>query len=189
MARDEEAIFFADLDSFRYTDYTGAIGKLFIHDVRHMIATQRPDGWRRVIIMDELGAYATEQLMPIFAQARSQGFQIIVATQSIADLSAVSESFAERVLENCGQYVVMRLNSAADAETMANIIGTKASVETTHKSAGILLDADGAGTKKVVREYKVSPDTIKELPPLHAILYDKQEPVDIKMLKVPFIEF
>ena len=57
------------------------------------------------------------------------------------------------------------------------------------KSAGILLDADGAGTKKVVREYKVSPDTIKELPPLHAILYDKQEPVDIKMLKVPFIEF
>ena len=52
----------------------------------------------------------------------------------------------------------MRLNSAADAETMANIIGTKASVETTHKSAGILLDADGAGTKKVVREYKVSPD-------------------------------
>lgn len=59
---------------------------------------------------------------------------------------------------------------------MANIIGTKASVETTHKSAGILLDADGAGTKKVVQEYKVSPDTIKELPPLHAILYDKQEP-------------
>lgn len=189
MARDKEAIFFADLDSFKYTDYTRAIGKLFIHDVRHMIATQRPDGWRRVIIMDELGAYATEQLMPIFAQARSQGFQIIVATQSIADLSAVSESFAERVLENCGQYVVMRLNSAADAETMANIIGTKASVETTHKSAGILLDADGAGTKKVVREYKVSPDTIKELPPLHAILYDKQEPANIKMLKVPFVEF
>jgi conjugal transfer pilus assembly protein TraD len=188
MARDEEAIFFADLDSFKYTDYTRAIGKLFIHDVRHMIATQRPDGWRRVLIMDELGAYATEQLMPIFAQARSQGFQIIVATQSIADLSAVSESFAERVLENCGQYIVMRLNSAADAETMANIIGTKASVETTHKSAGILLDADGAGTKKVVREYKVSPDMIKELPPLHAILYDKQEPADIKMLKVPFVE-
>ena len=153
-----------------------------------MIATQCPDGWRRLIIMDELGAYATEQLMPIFAQARSQGFQIIVATQSIADLSAVSESFAERVLENCGQYVVMRLNSATDAETMANIIGTKASVETTHKSAGILLDADGAGTKKVVREYKVSPDTIKELPPLHAILYDKQEPANIKMLKVPFVE-
>ena len=83
----------------------------------------------------------------------------------------------------------MRLNSAADAETMANIIGTKASVETTHKSAGILLDADGAGTKKVVREYKVSPDTIKELPPLHAILYDKQEPANIKMLKVPFVKF
>ena len=56
------------------------------------------------------------------------------------------------------------------------------------KSAGILLDADGAGTKKVVREYKVSPDMIKELPPLYAILYDKQEPANIKMLKVPFVE-
>ena len=182
------AIFFADLDSFRYTDYTRAIGKLFINDIRHLIANDRPNGDRKIIILDELGAYATEQLMPIFAQARSQGYQIIVATQSIADLSAVSETFAERVLENCGQYVVLRLNAAQDAEMMANIIGTAETVETTHKSSGTLLDAGGAGSKKVVREYKVSPDMIKELPPLQAIIYDKQDVEHIKLLEVPFID-
>ena len=126
--------------------------------------------------------------MPIFAQARSQGYQIIVATQSIADLSAVSETFAERVLENCGQYVVLRLNAAQDAEMMANIIGTAETVETTHKSSGTLLDAGGAGSKKVVREYKVSPDIIKELPPLQAIIYDKQDVEHIKLLEVPFVD-
>lgn len=187
-ARKDDAIFFADLDSFKYTDYTRAIGKLFVNDIRHLIATERPTAWRKIIILDELGAYATEQLMPIFAQARSQGYQIIVATQSIADLSAVSETFAERVLENCGQYVVLRLNAAQDAEMMANIIGTAETVETTHKSSGTLLDAGGAGSKKVVREYKVSPDMIKELPPLQAIIYDKQDVEHIKLLEVPFID-
>lgn len=186
--RREVGIFFVDLDSFRYNDFTQVIGKLFINDIRHLIATERRMDWPKRIILDELGAYATEQLMPIFSQARSFGYQIVVATQSIADLSAVSESFAERVLENCGQYAVFRLNSAQDAETMANIVGTREIVETTHKSSGAYLDAGGAGTKKIVHEYKVSPDLIKELPPLQAILYDKEDIGHVKLLKVPFVD-
>ena len=72
--------------------------------------------------------------------------------------------------------------------TRTNIIGTAETVETTHKSSGTLLDAGGAGSKKVVREYKVSPDMIKELPPLQAIIYDKQDVEHIKLLEVPFID-
>lgn len=182
------AIFFVDLDSFRYNDFTEAVGRLFIADMRHIIGSETNMTIHKRIILDELGAYATDQLMPIFAQARSYGYQLIAATQSIADLSAVSDTFAERLLENCGQYAVLRLNSAEDAEKMSNIIGTREVVETTHKSSGLLLDASGAGTKKIIHEYKVPPDTIKELPPLHAIVYDKQDTEHIKLLKVPFLD-
>lgn len=187
-AKRKNAIFFVDLDSFRYTDYTKAIGKLFISDIRHIISAEIDMETKKRVIMDELGSFATEQIMPLFSQARSYGYQIIIATQSIADLDAVSETFSERVLENCGQYAVMQLNSAQDAEKMANILGTYYSVETTRKSIGQLLDPSGTGTKKVVHEYKVPPDYIKELQPLNVVYYNKRQPNTVNLIKVPFIE-
>lgn len=188
IAKKENAIFFVDLDSFRYTDYTRSIGKLFISDIRHVISTETDVTSKKRVIMDELGSFATDQLIPLFSQARSYGYQVIVATQSIADLNSVSENFSEQILENCGQYAVLQLNSAQDAERMANIIGTCDSVETTRKSSGLRLDTSGAGTKKVVHEFKVSPDYIKELQPLHVVFYSKLSPETVSVIKVPFIE-
>lgn len=187
-AREKNAIFFLDLDSFRYSDFTQAVGKLFIHDIRHIISTEQDMGQPKRIIMDELGSYATESLMPIFSQSRSYGYQIIVATQSLADLDAVSETFSERVLENCNQYLILQLNSSKDAERVANIIGTYETIETTRKSSGSGLDPAGTGTKKIVHEYKVSPDTIKELPPLKAIYYNKRNTDNVQFITVPFVE-
>lgn len=187
-AREKNAIFFLDLDSFRYSDFTQAVGKLFIHDIRHIISTETDMNQPKRIIMDELGAYATESLMPIFSQSRSYGYQIIVATQSLADLDAVSETFSERVLENCNQYLILQLNSSKDAERVANIIGTYETIETTRKSSGSGLDPAGTGTKKIVHEYKVSPDTIKELPPLKAIYYNKRNTDNVQFITVPFVE-
>lgn len=188
IAKRKNAIFFVDLDSFRYTDYTRAVGRLFISDIRHIISAETDMGAKKRVIMDELGSFATEQIMPLFSQARSYGYQIIVATQSIADLDAVSETFSDRVLENCGQYAVLQLNSAQDAEKMSNIIGTYDSIETTRKVSGQLLDPSGAGTKKPVHEYKVSPDYIKELPPLNAVYYNKANPSTVCVIRVPFVE-
>lgn len=187
-AREKNAIFFLDLDSFRYSDFTQAVGKLFIHDIRHIISTEQDMDQPKRIIMDELGSYATESLMPIFSQSRSYGYQIIVATQSLADLDAVSETFSERVLENCGQYLILQLNSAKDAERVSNLIGTYEMIETTRKSSGSGLDPAGTGTKKIVHEYKVSPDTIKELAPLRAIYYNKRDTDNLLLITVPFVE-
>ena len=186
-ARNKSAIFFIDLDSFRYSDFTQAVGKLFIHDIRHIISTETDMKTPKRVIMDELGSFATESMMPLFSQARSYGYQIIVATQSLADLDAVSETFSERVLENCGQYAVLQMNSAKDAERISNIIGTIETIETTRKSSGSLLDASGAGTKKVIHEYKVPPDIIKELPPLTAIYYNKRITDQVEFINVPFV--
>lgn len=67
------------------------------------------------------------------------------------------------------------------------VIGTYVTVETTHKSSGAILDPGGAGTKKLIHEFKVPPDVIKELPSLTAIYYDKQHTDRIQIIKIPFI--
>lgn len=186
-AREDGAIFFLDLDSFSYTDFTMAVGRLVIGDLRHIIATETNMDAKKRIIMDELGAYATESLLPLFSQARSYGYQIIISTQSIADLDNISETYSERLLENCGQYLALQLNSSKDAETMANIIGTRRAIETTRKSSGVLLDSSGAGTKKVVHEYKCPVDDLKELRPLQAIYYNKRTPDVVYKVQLDFI--
>ena len=138
------------------------------------------------VILDELGSFATEQLLPICAQARSYGYQLIVASQSIADLEAVSDTFTERLMENCGQYCVLQLNSAKDAEFMSNLFGTFVTTETTYVSLDQRLGDGVKGTKRLVHEYRISPDEIKGIPPLTAFFYDKRRPDVVYKVKVPF---
>lgn len=185
--RERNAVFFCDLDSFRYNDFTAIIGKFFASDIRNVISSEKNPEQTKRVVMDELSAYASEQILPLFSQSRAYGYQVIVATQSIADIRAISDDFAERILENCGQYGVLQLNSATDAEEMSKIIGTRAVIETTRKSQGDFLDKAAAGSKKVVNQFKVSPDEIKELRPLEAILYSKKEPDKIQFIELKHV--
>ena len=155
--------------------------------MRNVISCEKEPGQRKRIIMDELSAYASEQILPLFSQSRAYGYQMIVATQSIADIKAVSDSYAERILENCGQYGILQLNDSGDAETMAKIIGTRSVIETTRKSQGDLLDSSSAGSKKVVQQFKVSPDMIKELKPLEVLFYSKKDTEKVQFLKLEHV--
>lgn len=186
--KDSKTIFFLDLDSFRYEDFTRSIGKLFIADLRHVISVEADFNQEKDVILDELGSFATEQLLPICAQARSYGYQLIVASQSIADLEAVSDTFTERLMENCGQYCVLQLNSAKDAEFMANLFGTFTTTETTYVSLDQRLGDGVKGTKRLVHEYRISPDEIKGIPPLTAFFYNKRRSDVVYKVKVPFTE-
>lgn len=183
--KEENAILFVDMDSFSYTDYTQVIGAFFINDMRHIVAHTTDAGKKR-IVMDELSTYVTSQIMPLFSQSRSFGYQLVVATQSISDLDELSPVFAERVMENCGQYGILQLNSANDAERVSMIIGTTISVETTRKSTGMQLHYTADGSKKVVNSFKITPDRIKELKLLEVLFYDKKEPEKVKNIKLKY---
>lgn len=181
----ENAILFLDMDSFSYSDFTQIIGAFFINDMRHIVANDT-DGLEKRIVMDELSTYVTSQIMPLFSQSRSRGYQLVVATQSIADLDEISPVFAERVMENCGQYGILQLNSANDAERISMIIGTTMTVETTRKSTGMQLHHTADGSKKVVNAFKITPDRIKELKPLEVLFYDKKQPEEVKNIKIKY---
>lgn len=79
-------------------------------------------------------------------------------------------------MENCGQYCVLQLNSAKDAEFMSNLFGTFVTTETTYVSLDQRLGDGVKGTKRLVHEYRISPDEIKGIPPLTAFFYDKRRP-------------
>lgn len=181
----ENAILFLDMDSFSYTDFTQDIGAFFINDMRHIVARSTDEEKKR-IIMDEISTYATKDMDTLFSQSRSFNYQMIVATQSISDLEKVDPTFAETVLENCNQYGILRLNTPKDAEHMSNVIGTKMAVETTRKSTGMHLHYTADGSKKVVNEYKIPPDKIKELKKLELLFYNKDEPDVVKKIKLKY---
>lgn len=183
--REENAVLYVDLDSFSYNDFTSIVGAFFIDDMRNLISSE-PNRNPKRIIMDELSSYVTEQIMPLFSQSRSFGYQMVVATQSIADIQQISDKLAIRIMENCGQYGILQLNSAEDAEMICQIIGTEVSVETTRKSTGNHLHPTADGSKKVVNSFKVSPDAIKELQSLEVIFYDKKKPSHAMKIKMKY---
>lgn len=59
---------------------------------------------------------------------------------------------------------------------MSNLFGTFVTTETTYVSLDQRLGDGVKGTKRLVHEYRISPDEIKGIPPLTAFFYDKRRP-------------
>lgn len=68
---------------------------------------------------------------------------------------------------------MLRQNSATNAETWANILGTRESVEVTYQveQQSRITNATGLGSAKRVREFLYHPDEIKTLTTGNAFFY------------------
>jgi type IV secretory pathway TraG/TraD family ATPase VirD4 len=145
---------------------------------------------RLFFIMDEINVYASPILIDLINKSRSAGVTCIPATQSLADLEYISgEAFKNQIIENCNNYIIMRQNSAKSAEEWANIIGTKQTMEVTYQiqQSGNTSSSTGAGSARVVREYKYHPDDIKSLKTGEAVYLSKDENKTAKIkVNMPF---
>lgn len=186
-ARSEGAVFFVDLDAFKYRDFTEVLGKFAIADFNNCIARERcastdPEHHKR-IILDEMAAYLKKgdasTTWAMFAQARSFGYQICAATQTRADLAAIDEEFAKQILGDTGMKIIFRLDNSDEAEEFASNIGTYKTIETTYKTAGRWID--GAGTKKYIDRFFLSPNDIKRLPKQTAVCINKEAKILCKI--------
>ena len=110
--------------------------------------------------------YASSALIDLVNKSRSADITCVLATQSLSDLGrAEDEDFTQQVIENCNNYIVLRQNSAVNSEALANILGTRNTMEVTYQmrnEGGATVDT-GLGSAKLVREYIYHPDAIKEL--------------------------
>lgn len=82
-------------------------------------------------------------------------------------------SGAKKIVSNCNNYIIQRQNHHADAEQLANIIGTLDDFEVTSQVSS-KSGSTGVGTVRQSRQFIVHPDEIKRLPKGQGIFVNKQ---------------
>ena len=166
-ALEEKAIIVFILNPLIYPELSPAFGRLILIDAKKAISKLFNSDIERIFfIMDEINVYASTVLTNIVNKSRSANITCVLATQSLSDLDmACGEAFKEQIIENCNNYLLLRQNSAVNAEHWANILGTKPTMEMSYQlqQRGLDTSTTGYGSARHVREYLYHPDEIKTL--------------------------
>ncbi|WP_324133594.1 type IV secretory system conjugative DNA transfer family protein [Bosea sp. (in: a-proteobacteria)] len=183
-ARKEGAIVYFCLPRLKYPDQAAKLGKLIINDIK-FAASGSDQPWR--IILDEFSTFAGPQVLNVINQGRSHGLSAVLATQSLADIAQGAESdgrsFTDQLIGSINTFIVYRLNTPSDCELMAGVAGTHEQVEFTAQTAGGV--GTGGASARHTRQYRVHPDTFKNLDVGEAILINKNAASSVRygMLK------
>ena len=163
----EGAVILFILNPLVYPELSPAFGRLVLIDSKKAVGNLFNSGIERTFfIMDEISSYANQELVDLVNKSRSAKVTCILATQSLSDLDrACGDAFKEQIIENCNTYIVMRQNSAVNAEYWGNIVGTRQTTENTYqiRQKGREVSATNLGTVKITREFIYHPEDIKTL--------------------------
>ncbi len=118
------------------------------------------------VFIDEAGSVLTQGSVDWLNKCRSAGFLACLGIQSLADLETVTSTFKTQVMANCNNLIIFRPNDHTGTEELAMTIGTKDTLKrTVALEPGIIFDDTVTGySLREVKEFHISPDTIKELP-------------------------
>jgi type IV secretory pathway TraG/TraD family ATPase VirD4 len=166
----EEALILFIMNPLMYPETANLFGRLLIIDAKKAVSRLFAEQKKRVLfIFDEINVYASDSLLNLVNKSRSAGVTCILACQSLSDLDAsVSEYFRGQIIENCNNYIILRQNNSSNAETLANTIGTKSSLDITYQiKEG---EVTGLGSMHKNREFYYHPDDIKALRDGEAII-------------------
>jgi DNA helicase HerA-like ATPase len=163
----ERATILFVLNPLIYPEISPLSGRLILIDAKKAVSKlYSGDLGRTFFIFDEINVYASSALIDLVNKSRSADVTCVLATQSLSDLAkAEDDNFTQQVIENCNNYIVLRQNSAVNSEALANILGTRNTMEVTYQmrnEGGATVDT-GLGSAKLVREYIYHPDDIKAL--------------------------
>jgi len=86
---------------------------------------------------------------------------IHLAHQTLSDLKVISDSFMGKIMGNTNVRFVFRQDDPDDAEKWANFFGTKDTLKTTFRTKEG--DSTGEASNRISKEFRIHPDTIKEL--------------------------
>ena len=148
-------------------DEAEAITTLALADMIAAAAELRGESeW--LVLLDEFGSVmegnAARRALGILGRARSAGGQAIVVTQSAADVPSATgnEALRESLADNFSAFVVHRQTSAESREWVSKLMGTRELWASTDRTVGGGR-AEGTGSRRRVREFRVRPDSLQEL--------------------------
>jgi conjugal transfer pilus assembly protein TraD len=178
------------LNASTYGELAAHLGALVIQDLKAAAGAllDAPGGLPAYVAVDEFSALGTDHLLALLARARSAGVRVVLCTQELADLERAAEGFRDQVLGNTATKLAHRQDVPASADTLAGIAGTRQTWHRTRQTSSLInagvIEETGAGTKRLVDEYLVHPNTLKTLRTGEAVLIRKHPKPDVRVIRV-----
>ena len=154
-------------------DEAAAITVLALADL-HAAAGQAGAPW--TLMLDEFGAVihmAAARGVAILQRARSHHGQVIVITQSAADIEALSQQpgLLPSLSDNFSAFVAHRQTAPETRDWLAKLMGTRAIWQSTDQAPGLTAMPTGSGSRRRVREFRMGSDVFATLQRGEAVIY------------------
>lgn len=181
-------ILFVDLPTEAQAVQSARIGRLLLQEIiltsgLRKLYPHLKSGRPFSVYVDEFDAFAFPHFTTFLNKGRSSDFMIHLSHQTLSDLDKVSPSFKGQIVSNMNVRFIFRQDNPDDAESWSRFFGTKTAVKQTFQTK------DGSNTglssNRLVQEFRVSPDTIKELKTGECFLGIKTAQ-QFRKLKIPF---
>lgn len=190
LAFEENAVVIVLLNEFSYGDFARSTGQLVLEDIKSLISRLLKGEYEEqetLLVLEELGVYVNDGIEGLLNRSRSAGVKTIVSMQTIADVDKENPDLTRQIIGNCNDFMVMRVVDQESAETMAKLIGTEKGIQKTSRTSEGM--STGESSNKLVDQFRISPNEIKNFPSLFGIYYTKNRPNEIKRFKTKFIKF
>ena len=170
-------------------DEAAAITVLAIADI-HAAAGQANAPW--TLMLDEFGAVihmAAGRGISILQRARSHHGQVIVITQSVADIEALSQQqgLLGSLADNFTAFVVHHQEDPDSRDWLAKLMGTVSLWQQTDQTHGHGWGATGSGSRRRVREFRIGADEFATLGTGEAIIHTTLGPDPERALILPVV--
>jgi hypothetical protein len=128
------------------------------------------------LLLDEFGAVikmAAQRGVAILQRGRSHGGQVVVITQSAADIEALTQQpgLLASLTDNFAGVVAHRQTSPESRDWLAKLMGTRAIWQTTNQTGGHGTQHTGSGSARRVREFRIGADVFSSLGRGEAVIY------------------
>ena len=185
----ENAVVIVLLNEFSYGDFARSTGQLVLEDIKSLISRLLKGEYEEqetLLVLEELGVYVNDGIEGLLNRSRSAGVKTIVSMQTTADVDKENPDLTRQIIGNCNDFLIMRVTDQESAETMAKLIGTEKGIQKTSRtSEGI---GTGESSNKLVDQFRISPNEVKNFPSLYGIYYTKNKPNEVKRFKTKFIK-
>lgn len=185
----ENAVVIVLLNEFSYGDFARSTGQLVLEDIKSLISRLLKGEYEEqetLLVLEELGVYVNDGIEGLLNRSRSAGVKTIVSMQTTADVDKVNPDLTRQIIGNCNDFLIMRVTDQDSAETMAKLIGTEKGIQKTSRTSEGM--STGESSNKLVDQFRISPNEIKNFPSLFGIYYTKNRPNEIKRFKTKFIK-
>jgi type IV secretory pathway TraG/TraD family ATPase VirD4 len=188
-AFEKNAVVIVLLNEFSYGDFARSTGQLVLEDIKSLISRLLKGKYEEqetLLVLEELGVYVNDGIEGLLNRSRSAGVKTIVSMQTTADIDKENPDLTRQIIGNCNDFLIMRVSEQDSAETMAKLIGTEKGIQKTSRTSEGM--STGESSNKLVDQFRVSPNEIKNFPSLFGIYYTKNRPNEIKRFKTKFIK-